>query len=238
MKKPLLLLISLFSLVFMVTPGQAEEPRWCPLCSMNLKMYHQTSNRLTLSDGSKVQTCSIFCAAQIYEKKTAEIEKWEVVDYATKVFIDARKAAWVVGSDLPGVMTAVSKLAFAAPEEAQKLQKTHGGAIGTFDEALNRTMADMGIDRKMIMARVTKRAMMGRDLAEKNGCFRCHGPEGKGGTAAAFTTQEFAKKVTSRIKIKEAILKGVHGMAGYDGKVDEKDLHSITLYLWSLRPAG
>ncbi len=238
MKKILLLLISLFSLVFMVTPGQAEDPRWCPLCSMNLKMYHQTSNRLTLSDGSKVQTCSIFCAAQIYEKKAAEIEKWEVVDYATKVFIDARKAAWVVGSDVPGVMTAVSKLAFAAPEEAQKLQKAHGGTIGTFDEALNRTMADMGLDRKMIMARVAKRAMMGRDLAEKNGCFRCHGPEGKGGTAAAFTTPEFAKKGMSRIKIKEAILKGVHGMEGYAGKIDEKDLHSITLYLWSLRPAG
>jgi len=23
---------------------------------------------------------------------------------------------------------------------------------------------------------------------------------------------------------------------GYEGKMDEKDLHSITLYIWSLRP--
>jgi hypothetical protein len=25
-------------------------------------------------------------------------------------------------------------------------------------------------------------------------------------------------------------------MHGYEGKIDEKDLHSITLYIWSLRP--
>jgi hypothetical protein len=25
-------------------------------------------------------------------------------------------------------------------------------------------------------------------------------------------------------------------MQSYEGKIDEKDLHSITLYIWSLRP--
>jgi hypothetical protein len=40
----------------------------------------------------------------------------------------------------------------------------------------------------------------------------------------------------TRIKIKEAITKGCQGMHGYEGKIDEKDLHSITLYTWSLRP--
>jgi hypothetical protein len=66
-----------------------EEPQWCPLCGMNLKMYHQTSNRLTLLDGTRVQTCSIFCAAQVYEKKPVEVDRWEVVDYETKGWIDA-----------------------------------------------------------------------------------------------------------------------------------------------------
>jgi hypothetical protein len=40
----------------------------------------------------------------------------------------------------------------------------------------------------------------------------------------------------NRVKIKEAIIKGCQGMHGYEGKIDEKDLHSITLYIWSLRP--
>lgn len=213
-----------------------EEPRWCPLCGMNLKMYHQTSNRLTLSDGSKIQTCSIFCAAQIYEKRATEIDRWEVVDYETKGWIDAKKAQWLIGSDIPGVMTAVSKIAFLSREDVQRYQKKHGGTIGNFDDALNRTLSDMGSDRKMIMARVAERAKMGKDFVGKHGCYKCHGEEGKGGSASGWDTLEFSKKMDNRVKIKEAITKGCPGMQGYEGKIDEKDLHSITLYIWSLRP--
>jgi hypothetical protein len=204
---------------------------------MNLKMYHQTNNRLTFSDGTEVQTCSIFCAAQIYEKRAAEIDRWEVVDYETKKWIDARNAHWLVGSDIPGVMTAISKIAFSSLEDAQKFLKSHGGTIGTFDEALNRTLSDMGTDRKMIMARVAERAKMGKDLAGKYGCYKCHGEEGKGGSASAWNTSEFTKRMDTWIKIKGAITKGCQGMHGYEGKMDEKDLHSITLYIWSLRPS-
>ena len=213
-----------------------EEPQWCPLCGMNLKMYHQTSNRLTFSDGSKVQTCSIFCAAQFYEKRPTEIERWEVVGYETKGWIDARKAHWLIGSDIPGVMTAVSKLAFLTMEDAKKYQKKHGGTIGTFDDALNRTLSDMGSDRKMIMAKVAERVKEGEDLIGKHGCYKCHGEEGKGGSASGWNTSGFAKKMNTRIKIKEAITRGCQGMHGYGGKMYEKDLHSITLYIWSLRP--
>ena len=213
-----------------------EEPRWCPLCGMNLKMYHQTSNRLTFSDGTKVETCSIFCAAQYYEKRPTEVDRWEVVDYETKMFMDAKKAHWLVGSDIPGVMTAISKVAFLSVEDVKKYEKKHGGTIGTFDDALNRTLSDMGSDRKMIMARVAERAKMGKDLAGKHGCYQCHGEEGKSGTASGWITPSFSKKMDNRVKIKEAITKGVPGMQGYEGKIDEKDLHSITLYIWSLRP--
>jgi cytochrome c553 len=203
---------------------------------MNLKMYHQTNNRLTFFDRTQTQTCSIFCAAQIYEKRPTEIERWEVVDYETKIFIEAKKAHWLIGSDIPGVMTAVSKIAFTSSGDAQRYLKGHGGAMGTFDDALNRTLSDLGSDRKMIMARVAEKAKMGKDLAEKQGCTQCHGEEGKGGSAPGWNNPEFLKKMDSRIKIKEAITKGGSGMQGYEGKINEKDLHSITLYLWSLRP--
>jgi len=203
---------------------------------MNLEMYHQTSNRVTFSDGLKVQTCSIFCAAQFYEKRPTEIDRWEVVDYETKGWIDAKKAHWLIGSDIPGVMTAVSKLAFLTMEEAIKYKKKHGGTIGTFDDALNRTLSDMGSDRKMIMARVGERAQLGKDLAGKQGGYKCHGEEGKGGSASRWNTSAFSKKMDNRVKIKEVITKGCPGMHGYEGKIDEKDLHSITLHIWSLRP--
>ena len=213
-----------------------EEPQWCPLCGMNLKMYHQTNNRLAFFDGEKTQTYSIFCAAQFYEKRPTEIDRWEAVDCETKGWIDARKAHWLVGSDIPGVMTAISELAFLSVEDVKKYQKKHGGTIGTFDDALNRTLSDMGSDRKMIMASVAERTKMGKDLAGKHGCYKCHGEEGKRGSAPGWNTLGFSKKMDNRVKIKEAITKGGSGMQGYEGKIDEKDLHSITLYIWSLRP--
>ncbi len=235
-KKMIGVLLLVFMLILFSTITWAEEERWCPLCGMNLKMYLQTNNQLTFFDGTKTQTCSIFCAAQIYEKRAAEIDRWEVVDYETKKWIDAKRARWLIESDIPGVMTAVSKIAFLSPDDAKKYQKNHGGSIGTFDDALNRTLSDMGSDKKMIMARVAERTKMGKDLAGKHGCYKCHGEEGKGGSASGWNTLEFSKKLDNRVKIKEVITKGVPGMAGYEGKIDEKDLHSITLYIWSLRP--
>jgi len=213
-----------------------EEPRWCPLCGMDLKMYHQTSNRLIFSDRTKVQTCSIFCAAQVYEKRPTGIDGWEVVDFETKGWIDAKKAHWLIGSDIAGVMTAVGKIAFLSPDDAKEYQKKNGGTIGTFDDALNRTLSDMGSDKKMVMSRVAERAKMGKDLAGKHGCYQCHGEAGRGGTASGCIPPSFSKKMEHGVQIKAAITKGVPGMHGYEGKIDEKDLHSITLYIWSLRP--
>jgi nitrous oxide reductase accessory protein NosL len=235
-KKMIGVLLLVFMLILFSTITWAEEERWCPLCGMNLKMYLQTNNQLTFFDGKKTQTCSIFCAAQIYEKRATEIDRWEVVDYETKKWIDAKRARWLIESDIPGVMTAISKLAFLSLGDVQKYQKKHGGTISTFDDALNRTLSDMGSDRKMIMARVAERAKMGKDLAGKHGCYKCHGEEGKGESASGWNTLGFSKKMDNRVKIKEAITKGGSGMQGYEGKIDEKDLHSITLYIWSLRP--
>ncbi len=235
MKKILEVLLLVFMLIVFSPITWAGGERWCPLCGMSLRMYHQTSNRLTFSDKSHVQTCSIFCAAQFYEKRPTEIERWEVVDYGSKAFIDAKKAQWLIGSDIPGVMTAVGKIAFLSSNDAKEYQKKHGGTIGTYDEALNRTLSDMGSDRKMVMSRVAERAKLGKELAGRHGCYQCHGEGGKGGTAPGWNAPSFSKKMENRVKIKEAITKGVPGMQGYEGKIDEKDLHSITLYIWSLR---
>lgn len=212
-----------------------EEEKWCPLCSMNLKMFWKTNHRLTFSDGTKAQTCSIHCAAIFYQKRAAEIDKWEAVDYDTQKFINAKKAHFLIGSDLPGTMTAVSKLAFKSKGTAKKYEKEHGGTIGTFDDALEKALADMGEDKKMIMKKVAKMSQMGKQLAGKHGCCKCHGEGGRGGTGSAWNTPEFAKKMDSRVKIKQAILGPKH-KPSYEGKIPEKELHAITLYIWTQRP--
>ncbi len=232
-----LAILGLCSIVCLqVLDGKAqEEEKWCPLCSMNLKVFWKTNHRLTFADGTKAQTCSIHCAAIIYQKRAAEIDKWEAVDYDTQKFINAKKAHFLIGSDLPGTMTGVSKLAFKSEATAKKYQKEHGGAIGTFDDALNKALADMGEDKKMIMERVAKMSQMGKQLAGKHGCYKCHGEGGTGGTAPAWNSPEFAKKMDSRVKIKQAILGSKHKPA-YEGKIPEKELHAITLYIWTQMP--
>jgi nitrous oxide reductase accessory protein NosL len=236
MKKSVLALIcvlasalSLFSMV------QADEQKWCPLCSMNLKMYWKTHHRLTFSDGTTTGYCSIHCAALVYKDKAGEIDRWEVVDYDTEKLTDARKARFLIGSDLPGTMTPVSKLAFASPDTAKRYQEKHGGTVGSFEDALRRALEGMGEDMAMIKKKVVQVSATGKDLAGKHGCYQCHGETGSGGKATGWNSPEFAKSMDSRVKIKRAILGGSHKMHGYEGKITEKELHAIAVYIWTQR---
>lgn len=240
MRKRSLLTIMALSLSLCLFVGaqagaQAEEQKYCPLCSMNLKMFWRTNHWLTFSDGTRTGYCSLHCAALVYKQRAPEIDCWEVVDYQTKTLIDAHTAHFLIGSDLSGTMTAVSKLAFASLDVARNYQKDHGGTIGTFDDALKRTLEGLGEDMAMIKKKMAKMSAMGEKMAAKHGCYKCHGQGGKGGKAIGWNTVEFAQKMGDRVEIKEAILSGTKGMNGYEGKISEKELHAIALYIWSQR---
>ncbi|MGD9320552.1 MAG: nitrous oxide reductase accessory protein NosL [Desulfobacteraceae bacterium] len=215
---------------------QAEEQGWCPLCSMNLKMFWKTSHWLTFSDGKTTGYCSIHCASKVYQKRPTEIDLWEVADYHMKTLINAHRAYFLIGSDLPGTMTPVSKLAFASHDVAKSYQKEHGGTLGTLDDALERAIEGRGEDMALIKKKKAKMSAMGKKLAGKHGCYKCHGEGGAGGRAVAWNTSEFASSMDSRVKIKKLILGGSHKMEGYQGKITEKELHAITIYVWTQRP--
>ncbi|MBW2048416.1 MAG: nitrous oxide reductase accessory protein NosL [Deltaproteobacteria bacterium] len=147
MKKKYIAWILILGACFLFcTAVQAEEQKYCPLCSMNLKMFWKTTQWLTFSDGKRTGYCSIHCASIVYQKRPTEIDLWEVADYDTKKLIDGRKAHFLIGSDLPGTMTPVSKLAFASLDVAKRYQKEHGGSIGTLDDALKRAIEGRGED--------------------------------------------------------------------------------------------
>ena len=216
--------------------SQQDVQKWCPLCGMNLKMFHKTNHRITFKDGHKETYCSLHCAAIALRKYAGKVESVEVVDYVTGKFIPADEAIYLVGSDLPGTMTTKSKIAFARPEDAQKAQKEHGGAFCRFREALSEAYRDMGADKKMLMKKVSKMALKGKKVAEKHGCFKCHGEGGKGiGKAPAWISPGFAKRMDNKVKIKKVILEGKGKMKAF--KMPEKELHPLMLYIWSLRAA-
>jgi nitrous oxide reductase accessory protein NosL len=228
--------VFLLSGLLLVFSVRAEEQTYCPLCSMNLKMYLKTHHRLTFSDGTGTGYCSIHCASEVYEQRATEIERWEVTDYDTEKLVDARKAHFLIGSDLPGTMTPVSKLAFASVDTAKKYQEKHGGTLGSFEDALKHALEGRGEDMALIKERAAKMSAMGKALAEKHGCYTCHGEAGRGGKAVAWNSADFARRMESRVKIKEAVLGGSHGMEGYGGRITEQELHAIAVYIWAQRP--
>lgn len=234
-KRSILCIFILVSTLFIFASVHAEEQKYCPLCSMNLKMFWKTSHWLTFSNGTRTGYCSIHCASKVYQKGPTEIDRWEVADYDTKKLIDGRKAHFLIGSDLPGTMTPVSKLAFSSLDVAKRYQKEHGGSIGTLDDALKRAIEGRGEDMAVIKKKKAMMATMGEKLAGKFECYKCHGDGGAGGQAIAWNSPEVAKKMDNRVKIKQQILGGSHNMPGYKGKIPEKPLHAITIYVWTRR---
>jgi hypothetical protein len=237
MRKSFIVWILVFvSSLCLLAAVHAEEQKWCPVCSMNLKMFWKTTHWLTSSDGKTTGYCSIHCASKISQKMPTDIDRWEVADYDMKTLINAHRAYFLIGSDLPGTMTPVSKLGFASQDVAKNYQKEHGGTIGSLEDALTRAIEGRGGDMALIKERKAKMSAMGKKLARKHGCFSCHGEGGTGGTAVAWNTTEFARSMDSRVKIKKVILGGSHKMVGYQGKITEKELHPITIFVWTQRP--
>jgi hypothetical protein len=103
---------------------------------MYLDTYASTVHVIVFQDGSRQETCSLACAAKIYAKAKARIQKIMVADFLTTDLVDAEHAFYLEGSDIPGVMSYTSRIAFRNRADAKKIQKKHGGNIITFTAAL------------------------------------------------------------------------------------------------------
>lgn len=263
MKKKGKVFMFLFVLMLSVLVWSSQDvsaQRWCDLCAMDLQKYRLTKYILTLEDGDKKYTCSIHCAAIILGKqKVADVR---AANYLTGDMINAGKAYYLVGSDIKGVMSKVSKLAFADKTEAAGFRQEHGGELTDFKGALNAVNLDMDKDIKMLREKVKMMIQLGMVVAEANSCFVCHGTDGRGGIQnpgsktgyiPAWDTEKFARHINSKAELKEVILTGVTGRVNTEpemmtnkdkaglkmptckGFIKGKELHALVNYIWSLR---
>ena len=132
----------------------AKFPK-CPFCGMDRKEFQHTRMLVHYSDDLADGVCSLHCAA---------ISLAVNVDRGPKAIYVADKAAsadplplipvdsahFLVGSDMKGVMTKRSKVAFGSAEAAKAAQAKHGGEVQGFDKALLAAYTDMAEDVKMI----------------------------------------------------------------------------------------
>ena len=138
-----------------------EEIPSCQYCGMDRKQFSKTRMLVEYEKGSQIGICSIHDAAvDLAGSISKTIKAIWVSDYVSDKLIDAETAVWVIGADLPGVMSKTRRLAFAKKDDALAFQKEHGGEIATWDEAIDSTFDEMWADIKMIREKRAKMKKM------------------------------------------------------------------------------
>jgi len=127
---------------------QGKQKMFCPACGMNLPMFYKTNHAADV-DGKTQQFCSIHCLAETMQKGK-NVSNIKVVDNSTLKFIDANTAWYVVGSDKPGTMSAVSKYAFGNKADAEAFAKANGGKVMDFNATLALVKQGLSKETNMI----------------------------------------------------------------------------------------
>ncbi len=132
-----------------------EKFQKCPYCGMDRKQNHHSRTLIHYSDDLPDATCSLHCAAlSLSLNIDREPKGIYVADNASateiKPLIEAGKAVFLIGSQLKGVMTSRSKIAYGSEEAAKATQTANGGELGNFDKALLAAHTDMAQDVAMI----------------------------------------------------------------------------------------
>lgn len=136
---------------------KSEHPDNGSLCGMKLPIFWKTSHAVKLQNGEYLQYCSIRDLVKDEKDKNLKITEYLAVDVESEKLMDATKMTYVVGSEIKGTMSSVSKLAFAKKELAIEFQKHYGGEIKNFEETKDFSLKILEADIEMIKK---KKAMM------------------------------------------------------------------------------
>ncbi len=135
-------IIALFLLTGISRDVNCSERQECAVCGMYIDLYERTRHVVHFNDRSPETTCSLACAAILIEKYKGKIICVEAADFLTGKLIAADTANYLEGSDIPGVMSYTSRIAFSSKKKALSFRKKHGGRILSFEEALKRQLME------------------------------------------------------------------------------------------------
>jgi nitrous oxide reductase accessory protein NosL len=133
---------------------KGEQKEWCPVCGMKIGMFYKTSHTSKINNNQDRQYCSMRCLVVDMKEHKIDLDGIKAVDSSTQKLIDAKSAFYVVGSDVAGTMSKVSKLAFADKEAAEDFNIEHGGKIVDFATAL--AMAKESLESVVAMSQNKK----------------------------------------------------------------------------------
>jgi nitrous oxide reductase accessory protein NosL len=120
---------------------KGDKKESCVICGMKLPMFYKT-NHVATHNGEVRQYCSIHCLAEDRSINKTELSDIKVVAVDTLKFIPIKDATYVVGSDVRGTMSGLSKYAFKGRMSARRFASKHQGKIMNFDEAYQYALKD------------------------------------------------------------------------------------------------
>lgn len=145
-----------------------SQKEWCPVCGMKLENFYKTSHTSKVNHIDK-QYCSMRCLAVDMQEHKIDTNDVKVVDALSQKLIFAKDAYYVVGSDIKGTMSKVSKVAFASKEAADDFNIEHGGEVVGFEKALKMAFESLDSDIEMVQNKKEKQVYpMGKKIYEKN----------------------------------------------------------------------
>lgn len=127
--------------------NELEKYPRCVICNMDRRQFHYARHLLHYGDGHAEGTCSINCAAEcMVRERRRGFTAIYAPDYGVagepKPLIEVSTAIYLIGSDLRGVMSPVSKYAFSERAKAEAVIVVAGGRIATFAEAIAASLED------------------------------------------------------------------------------------------------
>lgn len=124
-----------------------KHPR-CVICNMDRRKFHYARHLLHYADNHVQGTCSLHCAAEcMVQERRRGFQAIYAPDFGAagepKPLFEAASATYLIGSDLRGVMTAVSKVPFASREAALQARQLYGGELAGFATAISASLEEM-----------------------------------------------------------------------------------------------
>jgi len=198
---------------------KGDLKQWCPVSGLKIEDYYKTSYIAKLKMNQNIrQYSSLFALVLDMKEYGIDMDSIKVLDVVSQKYIDVKGAYFLVDSKIKGTISSVSKLGFKNIDEAKKFQKRYKGKIVSFDLALNMAKESLSSDIKKLKNKNKKREYpRGKKIYEK-------------------VCKKDSIDPSDYIEINE--LKADILKNKICKPLKEKDLHSLSLYLFDVKRFG
>jgi len=194
-----------------------NEKQWCPITGLKIKDYYKTSYIAKLkSNGRYRQYSCLYALVTDMKESGLDIDSIKALAIDKNRYIAAKNAHFLIKSTINATFGKISTLAFGDKNIALRYQNRYGGKIVDFKKALHVEQKNLKNNLSYMVTIYKKKLYpMGKRIYKK----RC-------------------KKIDTDDYIEINELKSDIWQHKLCGKLDEKHLQALALYIWDVKRTG